>query len=504
MSTDPHATNVIRFRLDGATIELADPAPTRTLLEFLREDLGRCGTKEGCAEGDCGACTVVIGTPKAERIDWRTVNACIRFLPMLNGCEVVTVESLAAPDGTLHPVQEAMVEAHASQCGFCTPGFVMSLFGLYLDNPHPDRATACAALAGNLCRCTGYRPILDAACKPHRGHPAPVRWSRNDAQSGERRAALAAIQPTRPVHIAPRPGVHNGFDAPLNLDDLARLCVEHPDALLLAGATDIGLWVTKQLRTLPRLIYLGQVSALAQVHRTRDRLHVGAAVSLSDGLKAVVQEYPMLAELAERFASPPIRNAGTLVGNIANGSPIGDSMPVLIALGATVTLRQGGARRELPLEDLYLGYQKKALGPGEFVASVNVPLAQAERRVASYKVAKRRDQDISAVCAGIAVDVRDGVITAARIAFGGMAATPRRAAAAEAALAGQPFSAASFDAAAAALASDYQPLTDMRASADYRLLVAGNLLRRFFLEHARDPAATTAHPPLTVAELGPV
>jgi len=235
------ATSVIRFNLDGATVEIANPHPTRTLLEYLREDRGRCGTKEGCAEGDCGACTVLLGTPSGNRIDWRPVNSCIRLLPMVNGCEVVTVESLAAADGTLHPVQQAMVDAHASQCGFCTPGFVMSLLGLYLAHSRPDRAAITTALTGNLCRCTGYRPIIDAASNLPRDSE-PARWSRTDAQSDARRAALAAIQPSRAVSIAPVAGVHGGYEAPLDLDHLANLIADHPEALILAGATDIGLW----------------------------------------------------------------------------------------------------------------------------------------------------------------------------------------------------------------------------------------------------------------------
>ena len=487
----------VRFILDGEVIEARDVPPTRTLLQFLRDDLRRTGTKEGCAEGDCGACTVVVGELRpGGGIDYRAVNSCIRFLPTFDGREVVTVESLRDPkvhagehgEEGLHPVQRAMVDCHASQCGFCTPGFVMSLFALYLKAGATDRDAVVDALAGNLCRCTGYRPIIDAGCRMH-DYPEPARWSRTDAQSPAREQALRAIA-RWPGDIERLPG----FRAPQGLDELARLYAAHPDSLLLAGSTDVGLWVTKHMRDLPPLLYLGEVAELKVLREHADdnagTLEIGAAVPLAEACEAIVARYPMLAELANRFASPPIRNSGTLVGNVANGSPIGDSMPILIALGASVLLRKGEAVRTLALEDLYLGYQKKAVQPGEFVQAVRVPLpvptraAAGERFIATYKISKRFDQDISAVCAAMVMDVKDGVITAARIAYGGMAAIPQRARHTEAMLAGRPWSEVSMAAAASALATDYQPIADMRASARYRLIVAGNLLRRFYREHA--------------------
>jgi len=474
----------VRFMLDGQCVEAGDVPPTLTLLQYLREHLGRTGTKEGCAEGDCGACTVVVGELQADRMHYRAVNSCIRFLPTLDGREVVTVESLRSADGALHPVQQAMVDCHASQCGFCTPGFVMSLFALYLEGGKTDRETVVDALSGNLCRCTGYRPIIEAGCRMH-DYPEPAAWSGADAQSAERRAALQAISrsPGQGSQLVP------GFHAPTSVDELATLYLARPESLLLAGATDIGLWVTKQMRDLPPLIYLGEVTELRTLREADGMLEIGAAVTLSDAYAAIVARYPMLAELANRFASPPIRNSGTLCGNIANGSPIGDSMPILIALGATVLLRKGGDSRILPLQDLYLGYQKKALAEGEFVAAVHIPLpveltAPAARHVATYKISKRFDQDISAVCAAFLVEVSDGRITLARVCFGGMAAIPQRATQCEAALTGQPWSAATMSAAMTALAQDYQPLSDMRASSAYRMQVAQNLLLRFHAEHA--------------------
>jgi xanthine dehydrogenase small subunit len=476
--SDTKEANTVRFALDGAVITAREVAPTTTLLQYLREALGRTGTKEGCAEGDCGACTVLLGEAEGDRISYRAVNSCIRFLPTVDGCEVVTVESLQAADGTLHPVQRAMIACHASQCGFCTPGFVMSLAGLYLNNPCPERADVVHALSGNLCRCTGYRPIIEAGCRMQE-YPEPALWSRAEGQSGERLARLRSMRRQRSLALEAEPG----YRAPLSVDELAQCYEAEPESLLLAGGTDIGLWVTKSLRSLPPLIYLGEVAELKRVSEAGGVLAIGAAVKLSAAYPAIVARYPTLDELFDRFGSVPIRNSGTLCGNIANGSPIGDSMPALIALGASVLLRRGAATRTLPLEAFYLGYQKKALAPGEFVVEVRIPLPLPDRVVASYKIAKRYDQDISAVCAGYAFHLRDGMIESARIAYGGMAPVPQRAARTEAALAGQPWSMESIEAALPQLNLDYQPIGDMRASATYRLQVAANLLKRFHLEH---------------------
>ena len=482
---DVKARPGVRFLLDGELITARDVPPTLTLLQYLREHLGRTGTKEGCAEGDCGACTVVVGRLREQGgIDYQAVNSCIRFLPTVDGLEVVTVESLRSPvDGAPHPVQRAMVDCHASQCGFCTPGFVMSLFALSLKDDHPSRETVVDALAGNLCRCTGYRPIIEAGCRMH-DYPEPEEWSRSYSQCRAHEARLHALQLNDTAEPLP------GFHAPRSIEALAALYLANPGYLLLAGGTDIGLWVTKHLRELPPLIYLGEVSEFNSVREVQGRLEIGAAVPLSSAFDNIVARYPMLAELAGRFASPPIRNSGTLCGNIANGSPIGDSMPILIALGATVLLRRGEATRTLALEDLFLAYQKKALQPGEFVQAVHVPLPAAasgtrtRRLVASYKVAKRYDQDISAVCAAFVMEVSKGFITAVRIAYGGMAATPKRALRTEAALMGKPWSEDGIESALSALEQDYQPLSDMRAGSLYRQQVAQNLLKRFYLQHA--------------------
>ncbi len=469
----------IRFYHRG-TLQQRDVAPTRTVLQLLREDLHCTGTKEGCAEGDCGACTVVLGSLHDGRLEMKAVNACIQLAPTLDGKALFSVEDLQQADGALHPVQQAMVECHGSQCGFCTPGFVMSLWGMYLKQECEapagapvGRAEIDLALSGNLCRCTGYRPIIDAAQRM--GQLPPVAF--------DRAALVAKLAPLQRDAMATHGGAGRHFYAPRSIDELARVRAAQPDACLLAGSTDVGLWVTKQLRPLGDIIYLGQVAALRRVEQTGTMLVIGAGVTLEDAYRAVCRHYPdQLTQLWQRFASLPVRQAGTLGGNVANGSPIGDSMPWLIALGARLVLRGGAGERELALEDFYLGYQKKDLRADEFVRAVMVPLPDPAVRFRTYKLAKRFDQDISAVCAAFALRFDGERIAEARVAFGGMAATPQRAGAAEAALRGRPWTEDTLRAATAALASDYAPLSDMRASSAYRMTTAQNLLRRFWLE----------------------
>jgi len=472
------ADATVRFYLDGELVEARGCPADTTLLDFLRDARGCTGVKEGCAEGDCGACTVVLGDADGTRLRWRSINACIRLLPTVDGKEVVTAQGLAAKGGPLHPVQQAMVDCHGSQCGFCTPGFVMSLFGHYLQVKDGQRANSreavLDALSGNLCRCTGYRPIIAAGARML-DYPEHAPSRAEDFFSPARAERLRALQ---------RPGGLQlpGFHAPDSLDDFATAYEADPDALILAGGTDVGLWVTKQLRRLARVLSIGEVAALRAVMVADDTMVIGAAVPLEDAFAALLRWYPHLAEMSRRFGSPPIRHSGTLCGNLANGSPIGDSLPGLIALGARLRLRRGATTRSLPLEDFYLGYQKKDLARGEFVEAVCVPAPRPDEHHALYKVSKRKDQDISAVCAGFALRLDAGRVAAVRIAYGGMAATACRARGAEQALLGRAWDEAAVRAAMAALDKDFQPLTDMRASADYRRVVAANLLLRFWRE----------------------
>ncbi|MCC8395098.1 xanthine dehydrogenase small subunit [Paraburkholderia sp. MMS20-SJTR3] len=487
-------TQTIRFYHQGSVREVAGVPATRTVLQHLREDLRCTGTKEGCAEGDCGACTVVVGELDARGgLALKAVNACIQFLPTLDGRALFTVEDLRGANGALHPVQQALVDCHGSQCGFCTPGFAMSMWALYENQPAgaglPTRDEINAALSGNLCRCTGYRPIVEAAQKM-------FDYTRHPRVALERDALVATLRTLQRADTFEyrAPDVRGAafgspaFYAPVSLDAFATLRAQHPDARIVAGSTDVGLWVTKQFREPGELLYTGNVAELKTVARDAQMLTIGAAATLEDAFAALTADYPELAELWTRFASRPIRNAGTLGGNVANGSPIGDSMPALLALDAELVLRRERTSRTLPLDAFYVGYQKSALRAGEFVAALRVPRPAGTLRFRTYKVAKRYDQDISAVCAAFALHIGDDrTIRAARVAFGGMAATPKRAAHAEAVLDGASWDEATARRAMDALAADYQPLTDMRASSAYRLKVARNLLWRFYLE-TRDDA----------------
>ena len=489
----------VRFLLDGEVLTIYGIDPNTTVLDYLRESLRRTGTKEGCAEGDCGACTVVVGELVGdvgnERVRLRAINSCIQFLPTLDGKALFTVESLRAPDGSLHPVQKAMVECHGSQCGFCTPGFVMSLFALYRSEADPTRERINDVLAGNLCRCTGYRPILDAAEAMYGdGDGSGGGWTHRPfsvAEEAEPSAGeselieqLRSIQRTETL-VLTGPDLEGGqrrFFAPRDLRALADLVERHPDAHLLAGGTDVGLWVTKFHRDLDTLIYTGNVAELHRLEVTDTHLEVGAAVTVTDAYELIGEHYPDMGEMYRRFASPPIRNAATIGGNVANGSPIGDSMPGLIAVGASLVLRKGGAIRELPLDEFYLAYQKTALEPGELVECIRIPLPQADQEFRTYKISKRFDQDISAVCAAFGCRLEGGRLHDVRVCYGGMAATPQRASDCERALEGREWTESTLAEAMEAVDRDYTPIRDMRASVEYRRLIARNLLRKFYLE----------------------
>jgi len=488
--------NTIRFILDGELVEIENVDPTRTVLQYLREDIGRVGSKEGCAEGDCGACTVVIGEAVDARIRFRAVNACIQFLPTLDGKMLFSVESLKSSDGQLHPVQQSMVDYHGSQCGFCTPGFIMSMFALYKSETDLSRETIDDALSGNLCRCTGYRPIIEATQRmgdyPMRAGTDPIIYrpagDNASVEEQEMLKRLEALQRQQGLQL--KHGDAKYF-APASIDELADCYQNNPDACILAGGTDVGLWVTKQLRELPDVIYLGNVAELDRISETDTGVEIGAAVSLTDAFDNLSSQYPELAEMFRRFSSVPVRNAGTLVGNIANGSPIGDSMPALISIGARVKLRQGSKSREMALEELYIDYQKNAMQSGEFVESVIIPRRDESMKLRCYKLCKRFDQDISAVCGAFALRLNDDQVASIDIAFGGMAAIPKRAAQAEAVLSGNTWGEATVQKAMKVLAQDFSPLTDMRASAAYRQQVAANLLYRFYLEtRAQDALAS--------------
>ncbi|MBU6419005.1 MAG: xanthine dehydrogenase small subunit [Proteobacteria bacterium] len=459
----------VRFLLDGEVIALDEVDPTFTVLEMLRTRLRRIGTKEGCAEGDCGACTVLLGELAGDEIAWRAVNSCILFLPMLDGKALLTVESL----GGDHPVQRELVTHHGSQCGFCTPGIVMALYGRAIGALGSEQSVA-DALSGNLCRCTGYGPILaaaEAAGRTPRDDTALVAALKNLKSTAREFRFQDALAGRERIAFTPR-----------TADELAALYLEHPQARLVAGATDAGLWVTKQHRVLDELIFIGGIADLRNIDEKPEGLRLGAAVRYSEAQASLARLHPALGKLVRRIGGTQIRNAGTIGGNIANGSPIGDMPPALIALGAELTLRRGDTRRIMALEDFFIAYGKQDRQAGEFVESVFIPCPDASDMISISKLSKRFDSDISAVCGGIVLRVEAGRIAQARIAFGGMAATPKRASAAEGFLKDAAFSEDNLEQAATLLAADFAPLTDVRGSSAYRLTVAGNLLRRLWAE----------------------
>jgi len=464
----------IQFVRGGEVVSLANVPPSRTLLEVLREDLACTGTKEGCGEGDCGACTVVLGEAVDGHIRYKAVNSCIKLAHSIDGQALWTVEDIAGADGGLHPAKQAMVDCHGSQCGFCTPGFVMSLFGMYQNhvcNGQPvTRELAQEELSGNLCRCTGYRPILDAA----------QQMASLPAATLDEAALLSKLELLKSIGRGLEPDL--SYNAPRSLAALLAARAAHPGAQIVAGCTDVGLWVTKQHKEFSQVLDVTRVEELRRIERYPQHIAIGAAVTLSDAFAALVAGRPQLHTFANRFAGLPVRNVGTLGGNIANGSPIGDSMPLLIALGASIVLMSTRGHREMPLEQLYTGYRQNVMAPDEVLAWVKVPRPVAGEVLKAYKISKRYDDDISAVCLVVNMQLDGGKVASVGLGAGGVAAVPARAVKTEAFLRGKAWTQATVREAMHTLRGEFQPLSDMRASAAYRSEVLGNLLQRFWLE----------------------
>jgi xanthine dehydrogenase small subunit len=469
--------NALQFRRQGRTVSIADFPPRTTVLDWLRLQERSIGTKEGCAEGDCGACAVVVVREQDGRLVYEPVNSCITLLGQIDGGELITVEDLA-DNGVLHPVQEVMAREHGSQCGFCTPGIVMSLFAHYHgcgDGTTRDKIND--ALAGNLCRCTGYRPIVDAALEVCNG--ADDQFTRDAAV---RRRAMAALDDKADLFV----GDENAFfAAPASEDSLAQLYAQHPDATIIAGTTDVGLWITKKLMPIEKIIHVGRVNELSTIEQTDDGLALGATVSLARAMPVLGVIDPDIAEVLRRFGSIQVRAAGTVGGSIANASPIGDLAPMLLVLGGSIELRHGEKVRRLPLENFFLDYGKQDRAKGEFVRRLFVPDLPPSSHFRAYKISKRFDEDISAVLAAFCLTVEDGQISDAKVAFGGMAGIPKRAKSVEQKLRGLSLTDTRlWREAADAVKNDFTPLTDLRASADYRSRVAGNLVVKALAEIA--------------------
>lgn len=475
------AKDCIKFRRNGRIVELHDFAPRTTLLDWIRLHERTTGTKEGCAEGDCGACAVVLARHQDDRLTYQPVNSCIFLLGQVDGAELITVEDLAC-DGRLHPVQAAMAMQHGSQCGFCTPGIVMSLFAHYHNGKRPPRRDDVNdALAGNLCRCTGYRTIVDAALAAYADPPSD-HFVQNQKSRSE---ALAALDDEIDIFMG---NESSFFAAPASEDTLAALYEQHPNATIVAGSTDVGLRITKRLEPIETIIHLGRVRTLNRIEETKAAWHLGAAVSLERTTQALGTIDPDIGEVLRRFGSIQVRAAGTVGGNIANGSPIGDLAPMLIALGATLELRKGSHTRSLPLQDFFLDYGKQDREPGEYIRGLTVPKLAPGMHFRAFKISKRRDEDISAVLGALCVTLQDRSITVATVAFGGMAGIPKRATSVERQLVGSSIDERNrWRDAAELVANDFTPLSDLRASAAYRLQVAKGLVFKALAEIAGIP-----------------
>ncbi|MEP2946779.1 MAG: xanthine dehydrogenase small subunit [Lentilitoribacter sp.] len=467
----------IRFVLNDEAIELGNFLSSLTLLDYIRLQKSLKGTKEGCAEGDCGACTVLVGRLTSDGILYETVNSCIRFMGSLDACHVVTIEHLKGENGELHPVQQAMVNQHGSQCGFCTPGFVMSLYALWMNTPNPTNAQIERALQGNLCRCTGYEPIVKAAIE--------VSQSSDPVHDKLNLKRVNIIKQLSDMHDGQRVEIKHEGDLiiiPQDVKDLANARAEHPNSTIVAGSTDVGLWVTKHMHDISPTIFINHLQELHSINVEADGITIGACVSYTDMLSIIAEHFPQLEAFWNRIGGEQVRNMGTVGGNIANGSPIGDTPPALIALGASVTLSTESDQRTLPLKNFYIEYGKQDRSEGDFVEKIHIPFPAPNDMFAVYKISKRRDEDISALCCAIKMNVENGVMKNVAIAFGGMAGTPMHASETEKLLEGKAWSLETIRKAKAGIDLDFSPLTDWRASKEYRSLAAKNILERFYIE----------------------
>ena len=465
-------SNIIKFILNDKIQEIHNPDPNETILNYIRLRLKKTGTKEGCAEGGCGACTIVVGELKKNNIIYKAINSCIAFTPSLEGKQLLVIEDLMLKNGSLHPVQSAMVNYHGSQCGFCTPGFVMSLFSMYKNNKSYDEKTIEESISGNLCRCTGYRPIIDAA--------KSLNNSKSDQFKKDKRKTIALLKKIRPKSIAIN-NQNKKYFAPRTISELKKIIKKYPNLDFFSGGTDMSLIVTKQKKDLNNIIYLNSIDELNYIKENYKYIEVGATTSLRQFELFIKKYYSDFNIILKRYGSVQIRNVATMAGNIVTASPIGDSLPLLLSLDASIVVESFNKKTILPLKNFFIGYRKTKLKKGQFISSIRIPIFK-KNIFKAYKISKRIDDDISSVCASFNLAIVNKKIKSIKIAYGGMAAIPKRAIYCEKVLLNSNFSENIILKAQESLEKDFQPINDMRASKDYRMEIAKNLLMKCFLE----------------------
>ena len=465
-------SNIIKFIHKNKIVELSNPDSNETLLNFIRTKLKKTGTKEGCAEGGCGACTVVLGELENNNINYKAINACIAFVPSLEGKQIILVEDLISK-GELHPVQKAMVNYHGSQCGFCTPGFVMSLFAMYKNYSSYSEAIIKDSIQGNLCRCTGYRPIIDAAKSLNKK-------SRFDHFSKNKKITLGLLRKIKQRNIAII-NDNKKYFAPKSVNELKRIFKQEPNSKLISGGTDVSLIVTKERKDLNSLIYMNSINELNYIKENNNYIEVGATTPLINFESFIKKYFPDFSQILKRYGSVQIRNICTIAGNIATASPIGDTLPLLLVLDSQIVIKDKSKTQILPLNGFFIGYRKTKLKKGQFIHSIRIPVLK-KNIFKAYKISKRIDDDISSVCASFNIEINNNKIKKIRIAYGGMSSIPKRAFNCEKILLNSFLSDKTIDKAKKLLEKDFKPITDARASKKYRMEVAKNLLEKCFLE----------------------
>ena len=466
-------SNTIQFIYNDDIIKLKNPDPNRTILDFIRSDLKQKGTKEGCAEGGCGACTVVLGELKNKKLHYKSINSCISFLPMIDKKHLILIENLSNKKDNLHPIQEAMVKFHGSQCGFCTPGFVMSMFAMYKNFSKFNDETIDETLSGNLCRCTGYRPIKDAA-KSLNSQNLYDHFKKNEKKIIN---LLTKIK-DRDIEISYK---NKKYFAPKSLSNLKKILKKNSNTKFLSGGTDLSLEVTKKRGEIDKIISLNSIKELKFIKKTKKFIEVGSGVSLYEFQNVIKSYYPDFYNILKRYGSVQIRNVGTLAGNIATASPIGDSLPLLLSLDSKIKIQTSRFIKVIPLSEFFLSYRKTKLKKGEFLYSVVIPINK-QNHFKAYKISRRFDDDISSVCASFNFLIKKNIILDAKIAYGGMSEIPKRAPKIEKALTNSIFSEDTFARVKNLIDTDFSPMDDMRASKNYRSDVAKNLMMKFFHE----------------------